>query len=332
MSPELQSLQLFLTAALGFLALGSLATAALLAVIKPALALWEPRSRHRVLVLLALLPWGLAALLWLAAALPSALALLQSGVDHCPVHDDGHAHLCFVHLPHLPGNPAPLLAMVFLSAYLAIRLALAAAAILRPARLATALLRSAHTRRNGDVAVVAGDQPLCVAVGLLRPQVLISRGLIDCLSAADLAVVIAHERAHVRRRDALTTALMRVLAVAQLPWVGPWLLRELAIAAEQACDEEAGRVAGDRLAVAAAILAVARAAEQAPAAPFGSFALAAGTLAVERRVEGLLQPSAGAVAALWPWLAAFFGLALALGWAADELHHAAESLLSALVY
>lgn len=325
-------MQLFLTAALGFLALGSLASAGLLAVIKPALALWEPRSRHRVLVLLALLPWGVAALLWLATALPSALALLQSGVDHCPVHDDGHAHLCFVHLPHLPGNPAPLLAMVFLSAYLAIRLTLAAAAILRPARLAQTLLRSASTRWGGDVAVVTAEQPLGVAVGLLYPQVLISQGLIDRLTADDLELVIAHERAHVRRRDALMTALVRVLAVAQLPGLGRWLLRELAIAAEQACDEEAGRVAGDRLAVAAAILAVARAADHGRPAPFGGFAMGAGHLAVERRVEALLQPSAGSEAALWPWIAGFCALALASGLAADGLHHAAESLLSALVY
>ena len=58
------------------------------------------------------------------------------------------------------------------------------------------------------------------------PRVLLSRGLFDALSAEERAVILAHERAHVRRRDALVGSVARAVAVFHLPWVGRWLVHE----------------------------------------------------------------------------------------------------------
>ena len=144
-------------------------------------------------------------------------------------------------------------------------------------------------------------------------------------------MVLAHERAHVRRRDALVGSVVRALAVVHLPWVGRWLVQELEVAAEQACDEEAARFVTDRVTVAAAILTVERAAQHAATRALAPVAVAFGARAVERRVEALLvEPEPPR--SLRP-LAISIGVGLVSVLVfADELHHLTESVLSVIAH
>jgi beta-lactamase regulating signal transducer with metallopeptidase domain len=328
-SPALRSVQLFLLAGVAFLALGSLASAALARAVAPRLGRCEPRLRHRALALLALAPMLFALGLLFSASLPSLVGLVAPALDHCTAHDDGHAHLCFVHLPQAGVGAAFGVALVVAFGYVGARAALSAAGLLRATRALRALEQTGLRRPDLDVIVVDTSHPVCFAAGLLSPRVLLSRGLLDSLGDDDRAIVLAHERAHVRRRDALVASIVHACATAHVPGVRRWLVRELAIAAEQACDEEAGALVGDRVAVASAILAVERAAQHAASRDLGPLAVAFGEHAVERRVESLLaEPTPPA--SLRPLYVGLALAALALLVGAGELHHITESFLSAL--
>lgn len=327
----MHSLQLFLLAAVAFLVLGSFVAAVAARVFAARLARWEPRARHGALVLLAALPVLTAFSLLLSASLPSLIALVLPGLDHCPMHDDHHAHLCFVHLPKVGIHLPVLLALVFGLSYLALRAMLALSATVRAMRVLSSLRRTGEHRDDLGITVVETHVPICCAAGLLRPRVLLSRGLLESLGDEERAVVLAHERAHVRRRDAFVASVVRALAVIHMPKTARWLVREVEIAAEQACDEEAAEGVGDRLAVASAILTVERAAQHAAARELDGLAVGFGECAVERRVEALLadprpQVSLGPLVILLG-LAALTVLALA-----GELHHLTESFLSAIAH
>lgn len=331
MSLAAQSAQLFLLAGLAFAVVGALVAAALVRLGGARLARWEPRARHRAIAMLAALPAASAAVLLFAASLPSLVALAAPALDHCPAHDDGHAHLCFVHLPEVGIHAGLLLVLVFLVSYAALRAAFAAASVARAVRLVAALVKTGERRGDLGVTIVETPQPVCFAAGLLRPHVLLSRGLFEALSLEERAVVLAHERAHVRRRDALVGGVVRALAVAHVPGIGRWLVRELEVAAEQACDEEAARVVADRVSVAAAILTVERAARHTTGGALAPVAAPFGARAVERRVEALLGEPAPRRSLRPLAIAVAVGLASALV-LAGELHHLTESVLSVIAH
>jgi beta-lactamase regulating signal transducer with metallopeptidase domain len=83
-----------------------------------------------------------------------------------------------------------------------------------------------------------------LTIGVLRPLVLLPRSWTEWPDA-NLRAVLAHEAAHVRRRDALVALAARLNRC--LFWFHPfawWLERQLAVTAEQACDEAAVRAVG----------------------------------------------------------------------------------------
>jgi uncharacterized protein (TIGR03435 family) len=85
-----------------------------------------------------------------------------------------------------------------------------------------------------------------VTVGWLRPRVLLPPEWREW-EREKLDAVLAHEGAHVRRRDALVAALAGVNR--SLFWFHPlaWMLeRKLALLADQACDEACVAMLGDR--------------------------------------------------------------------------------------
>ena len=56
------------------------------------------------------------------------------------------------------------------------------------------------------IAWVVGEGPLLLTVGLWRPRIVASRALLDCLAPEELGAALAHEMAHVTRRDPLLGA------------------------------------------------------------------------------------------------------------------------------
>lgn len=320
-------LQLVLLAGLGFALLAGLAVSAVTPAVLAVVAPWAPERRHRALVLLSVAPLGLGLAGLLAALLPSVVALRWPAHDHCLAHH-GHVHLCFLHPPAHAANPASWLLLALAAGWLAARALRSLAALLRAARVATRLLEPRYDDPRVGARVLPTEAPLCLLVGVVRPAVVISEGLLARVPPADLAVMLHHERAHALRRD---TALRLVARAATAFVWGPArarLLRALSLAAEQSCDEAAGRAVGDRLRVAEVILRVERLLQTPPglasvAASFGGD--------VPARVEALLEPPRQPGTLARP-LALVSLAALGLLAASDPLHHATESLLGALTH
>jgi beta-lactamase regulating signal transducer with metallopeptidase domain len=158
----------------------------------------------------------------------------------------------------------------------------------------------------------------------------VSEGLVAALPSAGLACVLAHEREHARRRDALRALLARACSWPHPPRIRRALLDALRLASERACDEAAASRLGDRLLVAETILAVERLARRHEPPAEGVLACAFGESDVAPRVEGLLAEPAPPPRRGVAWAAAAVVAALGLA-AAGPLHHATEHLLRALL-
>lgn len=77
-------------------------------------------------------------------------------------------------------------------------------------------LQKAVERLNGlqqlpEIKILADQEPLAFTSGLTNPNIYISQGLIDALTAKELEAVLLHEYAHVRRRDNLAIFSMLFL-------------------------------------------------------------------------------------------------------------------------
>jgi Zn-dependent protease with chaperone function len=152
----------------------------------------------------------------------------------------------------------------------------------------TALLRLAEKRRG--LRVLAAETPIALACELGEGEVLVSSLLVERLPADQLQVVIAHERAHLRHRDALAGFIAWLASALIWPRARRRLLDALRLAQEQRSDEAAARSVGSRLLVAETLLAVEQLrAGRAPAVESG-FALAFAHGFLRERVLALLAP------------------------------------------
>jgi len=310
-------------AALVFAAGISLATAALWPALRRAWRRKHPAAAARALLLAAVAPSALPPLAIALCLLPALL-----GADHCPRHVE-HAHLCLHHLAAARGGVAS--ALVGLGAGgLGLALLHGGARLARAQRALARLAASEPARLAPDVELLPSDAPLSLALGALRPRIVVSEGLVRALAPAALAVVLDHERAHARRRDALRMLLAEALSWPHLPPVRRALLAELALASERACDEAAAERAGDRLLVAETVLAVEQLARAWPRAGAGALAASFGDSAVPPRIESLLAEPAAPAGAARASIAAAALVATALP-LVEPLHHATEHLLSVIL-
>jgi hypothetical protein len=321
------TIQLLGLAATAFGLIGSVAATAAQPHVLCATAGWAPASRHRALRLLGMAPLIGTAVALLSVLTPSLLALAWPAFDHCFAHDDGHAHLCLIHGAGAHGGLAVWLILAAAVTWVGAGLAHEARRLIDGRALVRRLLSTARYDPTRGAWIVATDQLLCVSVGLLRPRVVLSQGLLDRASEPELAVMGAHEDAHRTRRDALWRLVVRVSGVLLPVRARETLLSALQLASERACDEQAAAAVGDRLCVAETLLAM----EKRLAAPHSALITAFGSSSVPERVEALLEapPSGGAGRGL-TFLA--LGTALLLLAAHDGLHHATESALAHLFH
>lgn len=248
-------LQAALLAAACFAFVISLASAAAFHLTRPYLLTLQPGRRAKLLLGWTALPVaGVLAFLTLIF-MPTLLGLTGLLADHCHLHPD-HPHLCFVHPPQLDGGAMLIAVLVVLVVAIAIGVTAWVVECWRTARAVGVLANLSEHEETLDMHVVATDAPLAFVAGLGSPRLFVSRHLIAHLTEAQLTIVIAHERAHARRRDALCQLIASVLSRLHLPTCRRQLLADLALAAEQACDEHAVAQSGDRLAVAEAIISV----------------------------------------------------------------------------
>jgi Zn-dependent protease with chaperone function len=143
---------------------------------------------------------------------------------------------------------------------------------------------------SSPVVLVESEAPLLAMSGLFRPRLLISRSVLQNLSAEELAAALAHEHAHRACRDNLKRLLMQ-LAPDIFPFLHPLrtLERSWSQFAEWSADDQA--TAGDSgraVTLAAALVQVARMGA-APHLPFLSTSLLASDRDLSARVERLLE-------------------------------------------
>jgi hypothetical protein len=265
-------------------------------------------------------------LVMLATAVPGLRALTRASADHCAGHAH-HAHLCWEH------GPSTLHAVALFGGLWWAALVISAAQwmydAVRSAQLALALesIGAPVPGRDLGVVRVPTSTPLCHAVGLLRPRVLISDRVWDALPDDERGAVIAHELAHLRRRDPAAASGLALLSLAAWPGAAQRWRDRWRAAAEEAADAD-GADATDPTTLAAALVRVARLhLADAPG-------LAATPHALDARVARLLDgPAPAARSRLVQHMAvvAAVAVALALG-AADPVHDVVEDAVSAVTH
>lgn len=284
-----------------------------------------PGLRFWTLAILCALPAGIAILLVSISFAPSALDALGLVPDHCMDHA-GHAfHLCFVH-GTAPDALWPLGAGAIVAARLLPALARELVGAFRTGRWIRQLRQLGRYDHSSGAWLLEG-LGLAFTLGFTKPVIFASAEADSGMSSSHYDAVLAHEREHARRRDALVKSLCRILASLHLPSVRDDLLGRLDLAAEQACDEAAAAHVGDRVTVAEAIVAFSR---LTPATDAPVTALGFGQVGLEERVRGMLRrgwwtPPTSRLAAI---PAAAVGL-IAVTY--ERLHHDFESILSYLI-
>ncbi|HYL26602.1 MAG TPA: M56 family metallopeptidase [Candidatus Nitrosotalea sp.] len=113
------------------------------------------------------------------------------------------------------------------------------------ARLSASFLRIERIRRNalplpdaGAGVVVSDDVAVPIVAGILAPAIVVPTTLASTLSPADLRSIVAHERAHLRRNDALLNLVQRLIEV--VLFFNPWIrLASNCVSEEReiACDD-----------------------------------------------------------------------------------------------
>lgn len=132
------------------------------------------------------------------------------------------------------------------------------------------------------------DRPLALTWGLWRPAVLLSTWVVEHLDRRELEAVLAHELAHVARRDYLVIWLATVLRDAFFYLPTSWAAyRQLQHEKELACDDLAVNVTRRPLALASALAKVWQQAVDGPSHATAQPFVGAGEL-IEDRIERLL--------------------------------------------
>lgn len=299
----------------------SLAIALAWSAIERRLARHGPEWRAAGAFRVALAPLTLPSAAALLCVLPGLAGALLGVGDHCSAHTD-HPHLCLVHAGRLPTW------LVVVAGLATGALTVRAGAATWPGLLAQLRERAwlARRRLEGEsptgVRRIAGRDALALTHGLLRPRIWISQLLLDALTPAEQEVVIAHERAHVERRDPARLLAARIAGVLHLPGVRLRLDPLLRLATEQVCDGRAARAVGDPLLVASTLLRVER---LIPPRSAGAGAAALVDDQLPARITALLAPDAGAapLPSPRPVLLSML-LAGAVLLLARPLHHLAE--------
>ncbi|MHA7835158.1 MAG: M56 family metallopeptidase, partial [Algiphilus sp.] len=263
------------------------------------------------------------------AALPALLALASTLLLHLPATRGlgvaAHCHEgigCGTHAPAISGGMLSVLLPLLAAGILATALRRVLPPLRRQARRTRQLLAMAQNDYRLDCAVIASDAVFALTVGLLRPRVVVSTALLTQLDPHQRASVLLHEQAHAQRRDGLRQWLAALAAPRLLSGPGRALQRDLQAACEQACDQQAAAIVGDRLDVAEALLTTERCART----PDHGVSVEADE-GMRERIGALIAPPQPERMPL-PLLV--IGVtALALGTALiglDTLHHSAERL------
>jgi Zn-dependent protease with chaperone function len=279
---------------------------------------------------------GLAAASW-------GLILHAQGVGASPHIGGLRPHMCVVPLREAPSGAFTLRLLAWGA------LLLVTAAVLRTVASAVRshLLRRMAlasggrlTEREGELLVELG-RPVSFSAGLLRPVIVVSTSLAEAVDESALRAILAHERAHARRRDNLRWMLAEGCATLLAAMPTAWYFRaRLREAVEEAADDAAVTSGVAPADLRSALDAAGRAAQRQPRTPTLASLLIPAPVMPQRRARRLreLDPEGIAQARSrgrrQAWIAAGLGMLLvavlllaAQQGVEDSLYCAAEQLL-----
>ncbi len=224
-----------------------------------------------------------------------------------------------------------LVALAVVGAFLTLRAAVRLLAALRATRRLRRHWRAAARPLcvpgwSGRVYRVDAEFPVVAVVGVWRPELFVAARVAAACSPSEIAVVAAHERAHVAALDNLTRA---AFAATPLPaGLSSRLEPAWAAAAEEAADL-AARAEGSGVTLASALLKVAGLALPSPPPRTALASALIGAGGLESRVRRLLAPPPALGRAAW-WLSAAFtaGLVGVVSPLLRQVHDVAEFVVT----
>lgn len=156
-----------------------------------------------------------------------------------------------------------------------------------------AAARAIGASRRPPRIFVTGRPGICCTVGVLRPAILISLEFCRAMDEGEIEAALAHEVAHIRRGDngvGLASVVFRALTFfSPAAYIA---VRQYMDEREKAADDLAVAATGDRLALASAIIKVARSTPRAAGANAAG-ASASGTVSRVRRLMDSGSDSVG---------------------------------------
>ncbi|MCY4428353.1 MAG: M48 family metalloprotease [Halieaceae bacterium] len=221
-----------------------LAAAALLALIWPLMArhitLFSAATQKKLLWLFVVTPW-VASILCLFIFLPSVFQLESTLWLTSLVH----WHHPYVFYPD-SWHGAALFLFMLGTAYVFIKNGLGAARHLNALDLLTRLSKESPGGRiqsnsrqwkiGRDNIVLESRTPVAFAAGLLSPRCYVTTGLIRQVTEAELDIILAHERAHIKHKDTQKKLFFALLASLYPKPIAQRLNRLFSLATEQLAD------------------------------------------------------------------------------------------------
>ena len=214
------------------LLLSSALTSALYRPVRRFVCGYAPATRSAATLSYALITPGIALIAVLANLSPVGMPLIF--FEHC------HQNQCGTHAPLLAAGSFGTVSLMAGAAVLGVALAVSALKLFIVGRrqLLTLLKLADHQR---SYAVIDSDHVLAWCCGILRPRIVMSRGLLQTLSPPQISIVLAHEQAHAMRLDNLRNIIARWSTSAWPPSLRRQLCEDLHSDNEACCDAVALR-------------------------------------------------------------------------------------------
>ena len=199
-------------------------------LIRPHIMRWHPATASNLLLLLLAFPL----LLSLSTAAMVFLPVFESTLvsQHC--HSNCAAHMPLIEITGLA--EAGLALTLFIAGFLLYRLDLN---LRISRRLQTQLSRLTHDKDGYHL--LDNAQPFVFTLGWWRNEIYLTRGLQEHCTEQDMAVILAHEHAHSRRRDNIRLLAAMLFNLILPGRLGKALQDDLHLLVESACDFEAAQ-------------------------------------------------------------------------------------------